>query len=179
MVHVWREFGLARRFAVLQNLPFQMNEPKSIEEEWLTSAAVADIVVIKTAAEPAPSGDDWNVVIDGRIGAEDEDDVEWAAFGVIYALSMLSFHDARPRGMSEKEFLEDDEWLAADMLRCLQFQRGELHLHADYVRGRMMKTFVTVRRDGTFQLETANRGQAATRWIAMLQGKKGLTIAGE
>lgn len=26
------------------------------------------------------------------------------------------------------------------MLRDLKFERGELHFHADYVRGRMMKT---------------------------------------
>lgn len=61
-----------------------------------------------------------------------------------------------------------------DMLRGLRFERGELHFHADYVRGRCIKTTVIVRADGTFLLESVNRGEAATRWIAKLQGKKHL-----
>jgi hypothetical protein len=35
-----------------------------------------------------------------------------------------------------------------------------------------MKTDVVVRHDGTFRIETTHRGEAATRWIARLQGKK-------
>jgi hypothetical protein len=62
------------------------------------------------------------------------------------------------------------------MVRHLRFEHGELHFYADYVRGRKLKTTVIVRRDGTFRLETANRGQSATRWIAKLQGKKLLTV---
>jgi hypothetical protein len=58
------------------------------------------------------------------------------------------------------------------MLRHLRFERGELHFYADYVRGRCMKTTVIVRSDGTFMLDAVNRGEAATRWIAKLQGKK-------
>ena len=42
----------------------------------------------------------------------------------------------------------------------------------DYVRGRMMKTTVTVSPDGRFTLTTTNRGEAANRWVAQLQGKK-------
>lgn len=156
-----------------------MNEDESketIEQEWLRTAAVADITVLKSEAQPTPAGDDWHMVIDGRIGTEDEDDVEWAAFGLIFALGVLSFHDARPRGVSEKDFSDNDDWFSKDMLRNIRFVRGELHFYADYVRGRMLKTTVIVRRDGTFHLQTINRGQAATRWIATLQGKKPLTI---
>jgi len=43
---------------------------------------------------------------------------------------------------------------------------------ADYVRGRMMKTTVTVCPDGRFTLTTTNRGEAASRWVAQIQGKK-------
>ena len=42
----------------------------------------------------------------------------------------------------------------------------------DYVRGRMMKTDVTVFPDGRFTLTTTNRGEAASRWVAQIQGKK-------
>ena len=42
----------------------------------------------------------------------------------------------------------------------------------DYVRGRMMKTAVTVFPDGRFTLTTTNRGEAASRWVTQIQGKK-------
>ena len=42
----------------------------------------------------------------------------------------------------------------------------------DYVRGRMMKTDVTVFPDGRFTLTTTNRGEAASRWVTQIQGKK-------
>lgn len=65
------------------------------------------------------------------------------------------------------------------MLRRFRFERGELYFSADYVRGRCMKTEVSVRRDGTFTVQTTNRGEAATRWFARLQGKKVLqAVAG-
>ena len=56
------------------------------------------------------------------------------------------------------------------MLRHLRFKRGELHFYADYVRGRMMKTTVIVRKDGTFVLETVNRGETALAWLAKING---------
>jgi hypothetical protein len=49
----------------------------------------------------------------------------------------------------------------------------------DYVRGRCMKTTIVVRADGTFVLDTVNRGEAATRWVARLQGKKLLQAVAE
>jgi hypothetical protein len=64
-----------------------------------------------------------------------------------------------------------DSWTAADLLRHLRFVRGELHFHADYVRGRMMKTTVVVRKDGTFVLETVNRGEAALAWLSQIKGE--------
>lgn len=41
-----------------------------------------------------------------------------------------------------------------------------------------MKTTIVIRKDGTFMLDTVNRGEAATRWIARLQGKKLLRSVG-
>ncbi len=47
--------------------------------------------------------------------------LERCALGVIYAFGVLSFHDARPRGVSGMDFVEKDDWSVADMLRCLSF----------------------------------------------------------
>lgn len=155
-----------------------MAEPKEpIESELIRDATLAEIVVAETKVTPT-SADDRHVRIEGRLGLEDDgdgqpaDDVEHYAFGFIYALGALSFIDARPRGVSDMHFEDNDEWTVGDMLRRLRFERGELHFYADYVRGRCMKTTVIVRADGTFVLDTVNRGEAATRWIARLQGKK-------
>ncbi|MBZ0237964.1 MAG: hypothetical protein K8M05_36970 [Deltaproteobacteria bacterium] len=40
------------------------------------------------------------------------------------------------------------------------------------MRGRCLKTTIEIDWDGKITLETVNRGEAATRWVAKLQGKK-------
>ena len=105
-----------------------------------------------------------------------EEDVETSAFGLLYTLSLLSFRDARPAGGSVLQYEEDDAWKAVDLLRCLRFERGRLDFEADYVRGRRMKTNISLASDGTLTLETNGRGTSANRWISMLQGKKVLTV---
>lgn len=156
------------------------DDDEPAEYELLRTATLIDITVLST--EIQPTSEDSHVEIEAKLGScageEDDDanDVEWGAFGLIYALGVLSFADARPRGTSAMHFEEDDTWFVGDMIKHLRFERGELHFYADYVRGRMMKTTVVVRPDGTFRLETVNRGQAATRWIARLQGKKMLSV---
>lgn len=145
-----------------------------IELELITDITCVDIKVMQVDVQPT-TVDDWHVRIQGRLGDEEDEDVEFSAFGLIYVLGALSFSDGRPRGYSERDFNERDDWTVGDMLHHLRFEQGELHFYADYVRGRCLKTNVCVRRDGTFTLETVNRGQAATRWIARLQGKKPLT----
>ena len=88
------------------------------------------------------------------------------------ALGVLSFAAARPRGVSGMHFEEHEQWTAADLLRHLRYERGRLVCETNYVRGRMMKTDVTVFPDGRFTLTTTNRGEAASRWAAQIQGKK-------
>jgi len=105
--------------------------------------------------------------------------LERCALGVIYAFGVLSFHDARPRGVSGMDFVEKDDWSVTDMLRSLSFPRGRLYFYADYIRGRMMKTGIDFFPDGRVVLETQNRGEAATRWVAKLQGKKMLALVAE
>ena len=104
--------------------------------------------------------------------------VEWGAMGFLFVIGVLSFADARPRGLSDRDYDETDEFSVAELLAGLRFRRGELHLDTDYVRGRRMKTRVVVRADGTGSLETMGRGKAALRWIARLKGEKPLKVVG-
>ena len=41
-----------------------------------------------------------------------------------------------------------------------------------FVRGRSMKTNITIRPDGNITLTTWGRGESALRWLDQLQGKK-------
>jgi len=153
-------------------------ENPPIEHDLIEGAACVALHVLAEEVTPTTE-DDSHVCIELRVGTEgeeDEDDVEFAAFGLIYALGVLSFADATPRGNSGTDYVKGDEWTAADMLRHLRFERGELRFYADYVRGRMMKTEVVVRANGTVRLVTTNRGVAAKRWIERLQGKPDLAV---
>lgn len=140
-----------------------------IEHELLRTGTCAEFEVVETHVEPTVGEEDAHVRVALRIA---EDDVESFSFGIIYTLGVLSFHDGRPRGVSGKWFEDDDEWTAADMLRGLEFSHGRLHWHADYVRGRCIKTTVEIGPDGTVRIETVNRGEAVLRWIDKLEGKK-------
>ncbi len=108
----------------------------------------------------------------------EEDLLESCAFGLIFVLGMLSFHDGRPRGVSGKWFEDDDEFTSDDMLRHLTFERGTLRMYVDYLRGRCIKTDVSVSSDGRVELKTVNRGQAATRWVERLKGQSFLKAVG-
>lgn len=132
--------------------------------------------VITTHVSPSPDDDTYAVSIELQLGDpatdEGEDEVEWAAFGFLFVLAVWSFHDARPRGYSEREYVERDEFTVADFFAGLRFVRGELQLDLDYVRGRCVKTTISVRRDGKVTLETRDRGESALRWLERLKGKK-------
>jgi hypothetical protein len=105
------------------------------------------------------------------------EDVAWGAIPLLYAIGALSFGDARPRGSSEINYQERDEWRIADMVQRLHFERGTLVFDGDYVRGRMMKTTVTIGSDGKFVVETLNRHEMAVRWLRALKGKKHIQLA--
>lgn len=62
------------------------------------------------------------------------------------------------------------------MLRHLTYSGGRLRFHADYVRGRCVKTTIEIDPEGQIAITTTNRGEAATRWVARLQGKKLLSL---
>ena len=148
-----------------------MPSDEPIEHTLLRNAVAAEVTVTSTEVSPTSTGDRY-VRIEGRLGDDEESHVEWAAVGFIYAIGVLSFAAARPRGVSGRDFEQQDQWTAADLLRHLRYERGRLVCETDYVRGRMMKTDVTVFPDGRFTLTTTNRGEAASRWVAQIQGKK-------
>jgi len=143
----------------------------------LKTGTLVPFRVVDTHTELSPAKE--NVFVRAELAFEDDDEdadpaeiVEWAAFGFLFALAALSFHDARPRGMSERDFEPRDEFRVSDFLDCLSFKHGELRLRTDYVRGRSMKTDATIRPDGTVTLTTWGRGQSVLRWLDQLQGRK-------
>lgn len=145
------------------------DEREPIEHELIRTGMVAEFDVIETKIEATAAGDDSHVRV---VLQMPEDDVESFAFALIYVIGLLSFHDGRPRGYSGKFFEDDDEWTSDDMLLGLEFACGRLRWHADYVRGRCIKTTVEIDSKGKVVVETINRGEAAVRWVDKLKGKK-------
>jgi hypothetical protein len=140
-----------------------------IEHKLIHDASLIDIEVIESDANPTVGDEDWHVRMQLQV---DEDLVETCAHGLIFTIGVLSFHDARPRGISGEWFEDNDQFAAADMLNHITFERGRLHMYVDYLRGRCVKTTVEIGSDGKVLLETVNRGKAALNWVARLQGKK-------
>jgi hypothetical protein len=158
-------------------LSFMSETRKPAERSLLETGTLVRFRVLDTQTELGP--DQENVCVRANLVFEGDDDgvdpadiVEWGAFGFLFTLAALSFHDARPRGASELDFKARDAFTVADFFECLTFGEGGLRLQADYVRGRRMKMAVTIRVDGTVTLTTWGRGRSALRWLDQLQGKK-------
>jgi len=154
---------------------------KPAEQILLETGTLVRLRVVDTHTELSP--DKENVFVRANLVFEGNDQdtepaeiVEWSAFGFLFTLAALSFHDARPRGISELDFQPRDEFTVADFFECLTFGESGLRLHTDYVRGRSMKTNVTIHPDGTVTLTTWGRGQSALRWLDTLRGKKPMTV---
>lgn len=79
--------------------------------------ALVKFEVIDTHIEGSPTKDMTFAHIDLRFGEEEDgersDDHEWGGLGFIFCVAMLSFHDARPRGVSDRDFVENDELTVA------------------------------------------------------------------
>ncbi len=56
--------------------------------------------------------------------------------------------------------------------RCVKLSQS----HGDYIRGRRLKTSITVKADGAVILETVGRGKAALRWLDRMKGKKMISL---
>lgn len=160
----WDDVSLDSGYDAMADLaPDRFDEPEgwSLEDALFEDGRVLDLKVVETTIETLDAAI-------GRVRITLKDDPEvlaTCAWGLIFAIGALSFDDA------EIDLVANDEWMAADMLRCLSFDRGRLYFHADHVRGRCMKTTIEIDREGTITLETLSRGDAATRWISKLQAK--------
>jgi hypothetical protein len=150
---------------------------QSAAQSLLKTGALVLFRVVDTHTELSPNKE--HVFVRAGLVFENDDEdtdpeeiVEWAAFGFLFTLAVPSFHDARPRGIWEVDYQPNEEFTIDDFFDCLSFKHGELRLHTDYVRGRSMKTDVTIRPDGIATFTTWGQGQSALRWIDQLQGKK-------
>jgi hypothetical protein len=146
-------------------------------QQLMKTGALVEFRILDTSTELSPDKENIAVRADLVFTGDDEDMdpadvVEWGAFGFLFVLASLSFIDARPRGYSEADFVPKDEFTVNDFFECLTYRQDGLHLRADYIHGRSVKTDITVRPDGTVTLETWGRGQTALRWLDRLQGKK-------
>jgi hypothetical protein len=146
------------------------NDREPIEHDLIRDGTLFDeLEIANTEITPTVGNDDLHVRIEMQV---DDELIESCAFGLIFVLGVLSFADARPRGVSGNWFEDDDQFTAADMIRNLRFENGGLRMYVDYLRGRCVKTRVEVAKNGRVVLDTVNRGQAATRWVDQLRGKK-------
>jgi len=101
-----------------------------------------------------------------------EDDPDDWAIGVLFALSLMSFSFAAPRGVSEMHFIPDEDWSLEYFLEGLRYRWRKICFTSDYVSGRLMKTDIDIESGGKVKLTTRNRGRGAERWLTHLQGKK-------
>ena len=155
-----------------------MSEERDAGLALLRIGAAVPVRLLEESVTPGMDEGEFALRLEFSFADDDSPDedradvVEWGALGFLFVIGVLSFADARSRGFSDIEYVEQDEFRVADLLGGLKFRRGELHLDSDYVRGRRMKTHVVVRPEGTGTLRTIGRGKAALRWIGRLKGEK-------
>jgi len=140
-----------------------------IAYKLINDATLIEFEILKSDIQATVDNDDKIVTVDLQL---EEDLADTCALGFMFALGVLSFHDARPRGVSGNWYEDDDELSIGDFLEQFEYRRGMLCVHFDYLRGRCLKTTIEVSPDGKLHLQTVNRGEAATRWLDRLRGKK-------
>jgi hypothetical protein len=149
----------------------------------LEQAVLVDFAIVRSEVFAGPDGGEFGLRIELRLVREDEDELagdDSGALGFLFAIGVLSFADARPRGASEMHYREPDEFGVGDFLNCLSYAvGGQLRFDADYVRGRRMKTRIVVSPDGAVVINTQGRGKSAEHWLARLQGGQRLRPIGE
>jgi hypothetical protein len=149
----------------------------------LEQAVLVDFEILRSEVFAGPDGGEFGLRIELRFVRDDEDDFggdDSGALGFLFAVGVLSFADARPRGASEMHYREQDEFGVGDFLNCLSYSvGGQLRFDADYLRGRRMKTRIVVSPDGAVVINTQGRGKSAEHWLARLQGGQRLRPIGE
>ncbi len=146
-----------------------MTRDDSLIPDYLSQARTTDLQLVESKTGQVADIPSQEIIL-----KVEEEDAETAAFGIMYAVSLLSFFQGLPAGISKIHYRERDIWSTEDFFRHLSFRRGKLHFYADYVRGRLMKTTIDISRDGTIRIATVNRGTLASLWVEYLLGKKGI-----
>src|SRR5262245_11716422 len=129
----WRQHGIG------YPLSMSTTTNRNAALRLIETATLVDFEVANRSVQPTVDGEDCVTRMSLQLGgevSEGDEQVEWGAFGFLFTLAALSFADARPRGISDMDFLEADEFTVADFLEGLRFVGGELHLDLDYLRGR-------------------------------------------
>ncbi len=148
--------------------------------ELLKTGTLIDFKILKNEVVPCTDPREAHSVAKLLILDDDEEDgyqsVEWGAFGFIYVIATLSFHDARPRNSSEEDYKKDDSFSVSEMVNCLQFSNNRLRFYCDYHKGRLVKTEITIQLNGEVEIKTTCRGNALEIWLQKLQGKKTIKL---
>lgn len=149
----------------------------------LEQAVATEFEILRSEVFAGPDGAEFGFRIELQF-VRDADETspydESGALGFLFALGVLSFSDARPRGASERDYREQDEFGVVDFIDCLSHTvDGRLRFHADYLRGRRMKTRVDVPPEGPVVIDTQGRGKSAEHWLARLRGARPLQPVGE
>jgi hypothetical protein len=149
----------------------------------LQQATAAEFQIVRSEVFEGIDGGEFGLRVELQFVSDDEDGLasdDSGALGFLFAIGVLSFADARPRGASEMHYQEQDEFGVGDFLNCLSHSvGGHLRFDADYVRGRRMKTRIVVSPNGPVVIDTQGRGKSAEHWLARLQGGQRLRSIGE
>lgn len=149
-----------------------MNTDDSLVHRLLEQTVGIEIEVLSNNYNEIPVGDGSSNTSQEIVLQIKEEEPDISAIGVLYTLSMVSFSYASPRGMSEIEFVPDEQWSLAHFVAGLEFERGHLRFSSDYVSGRLMKTDINFEPGGKVTLSTRNRGRGAETWLSLLLGKR-------
>lgn len=149
----------------------------------LEQAVATEFEILRSEVFAGPDGGEFGFRVELQFVRDAEDTFsgdESGALGFLFAVAVLSFADARPRGASDRHYREQDEFGVGDFVDCLSHTVvGHLRFDADYVRGRRMKTRIDVPPAGPVVIDTQGRGKSAEHWLARLRGASHVRPIGE
>lgn len=153
------------------------NINETLPFELLDTTIGIELDIISNDFQETPAGHDSTPNTYQKIVFQiKEEEPDLCAMGVLYALSLMSFSYAAPRGYSDEYFVPDEQWSLGYFVQGLEFRNKTLCFSSDYISGRMMKTDVYFESGGKVVLSTRNRGRGAERWLTHLQGKKHIKL---
>lgn len=139
--------------------------------ELLKTATLVDFEVVETeVGDLAPEGS-----MKAVLRFAEPEDVAWGGLAFLFAVTAVSFDEARPAATSDIAYAgDDDEFTLGDLVQHFRFEQGRLHAHVDYLRGRLVKTEIDVFADGKVVIQTITRGKSLGRWLDLLKGRRHL-----